>query len=77
MCSRRAVSPAPPSSRSSTAAAFEAGAKPTDTFVDQPVEIPLAGGEVWRPSDEDEPSARAISLRDGARVFEATASPRK
>ncbi|EIF31203.1 membrane carboxypeptidase/penicillin-binding protein [Burkholderia sp. Ch1-1] len=47
------------------AAAFEAGAKPTDTFVDKPVEIPLAGGEVWRPSDEDEPSERNISLRDG------------
>jgi penicillin-binding protein 1A len=46
------------------AAAFEAGAKPSDTFVDKPVEIPLAGGEVWRPSDEDEPSERAISLRD-------------
>ncbi|MGY6253513.1 penicillin-binding protein 1A [Paraburkholderia caledonica] len=47
------------------AAAFEAGAKPTDTLVDQPVEIQLAGGEVWRPSDEDEPSERAITLRDG------------
>ncbi|WP_408128818.1 penicillin-binding protein 1A [Paraburkholderia strydomiana] len=47
------------------AAAFEAGAKPTDTLVDQPVEIQLAGGEVWRPSDEDEPSERAIMLRDG------------
>ncbi|CAB3776123.1 Biosynthetic peptidoglycan transglycosylase [Paraburkholderia fynbosensis] len=46
------------------AAAFEAGAKPSDTLVDKPVEIPLAGGEVWRPSDEDEPSERAISLRD-------------
>ncbi|RKF33422.1 penicillin-binding protein 1A [Paraburkholderia fungorum] len=47
------------------AAAFEDGAKPGDTFVDKPVEIPLAGGEVWRPNDEDEPSERAISLRDG------------
>lgn len=47
------------------AAAFEAGAKPTDTFVDKPVEIQLAGGEVWRPNDEDQPSDRAISLRDG------------
>ncbi|MFM0001413.1 transglycosylase domain-containing protein [Paraburkholderia dipogonis] len=47
------------------AAAFESGAKPADTFVDKPVEIPLAGGEVWRPSDEDEPSERKISLRDG------------
>ncbi|PMS22966.1 penicillin-binding protein 1A [Paraburkholderia rhynchosiae] len=47
------------------AAAFEAGAKPTDTFVDQPVEIQLTGGEIWRPGDEDEPSERPISLRDG------------
>ncbi|WNC88077.1 transglycosylase domain-containing protein [Paraburkholderia sp. FT54] len=47
------------------AAAFESGAKPADTFVDKPVEIPLAGGEVWRPGDEDEPSERKISLRDG------------
>ncbi|MDR6494050.1 penicillin-binding protein 1A [Paraburkholderia terricola] len=47
------------------AAAFESGAKPTDTLPDKPVEIALAGGEIWRPSDEDEPSERAISLRDG------------
>ncbi|TDY26624.1 penicillin-binding protein 1A [Paraburkholderia sp. BL6665CI2N2] len=47
------------------AAAFESGAKPADTFIDKPVEIPLAGGEIWRPSDEDEPSERKISLRDG------------
>jgi penicillin-binding protein 1A len=47
------------------AAAFEDGAKPSDTFIDKPVEIPLAGGEVWRPGDEEEPSDRAISLRDG------------
>ncbi len=47
------------------AAAFENGAKPSDTFIDKPVEIPLAGGEIWRPGDEDEPSERAISLRDG------------
>ncbi|WP_458766654.1 penicillin-binding protein 1A [Cupriavidus basilensis] len=46
-------------------AAFEQGAKPDDTFVDQAVEIPLAGGEVWRPSDDGPPSGRAMSLRDG------------
>lgn len=45
-------------------AAFAEGAKPEDTFADQAVEIPLAGGEVWRPTDEDAPSGRAISLRD-------------
>ncbi|WP_059412220.1 penicillin-binding protein 1A [Cupriavidus basilensis] len=46
-------------------AAFEQGASPDDTFIDQPVEIPLAGGEVWRPSDDGPPSGRAMSLRDG------------
>ncbi|WP_241024615.1 transglycosylase domain-containing protein [Burkholderia sp. Ac-20365] len=46
-------------------AAFEQGAKPEDTYPDQAVEIPLAGGEIWRPSDEDAPSGRPITLRDG------------
>ncbi|WP_409518775.1 transglycosylase domain-containing protein [Paraburkholderia sp. LEh10] len=46
-------------------AAFEQGAKPDDTFPDQAVEIPLAGGEVWKPNDEDAPSGRPITLRDG------------
>jgi penicillin-binding protein 1A len=46
-------------------AAFAQGASPSDTFIDQAVEIPLAGGEVWRPTDEGPPSGRAMSLRDG------------
>jgi len=46
-------------------AAFEKGASPDDTFIDQAVEIPLPGGEVWRPTDATPPSGRAISLRDG------------
>ena len=46
-------------------AAFAQGASPSDTFIDQAVEIPLAGGEVWRPADEGPPSGRAMSLRDG------------
>ncbi|NML31214.1 penicillin-binding protein 1A [Paraburkholderia antibiotica] len=46
------------------AAAFEAGAKPDDKLPDNPVEIQLTGGEIWKPSDEDEPSGREISLRD-------------
>ncbi|SMG21515.1 penicillin-binding protein 1A [Paraburkholderia susongensis] len=46
------------------AAAFEAGAKPDDKLPDNPVEIQLTGGEIWKPSDEDEPSGRSISLRD-------------
>jgi penicillin-binding protein 1A len=46
-------------------AAFAAGAKPTDTFIDQPVEIPLAGGEIWRPDDDVPPSGKPMTLRDG------------
>ena len=46
-------------------AAFDKGASPEDTLIDQALEIPLAGGEVWRPSDETPPSGRNISLRDG------------
>ena len=46
-------------------AAFEKGASPDDTFIDQAVEIPLPGGEMWRPTDDTPPSGRTISLRDG------------
>jgi penicillin-binding protein 1A len=46
-------------------AAFDQGASPDDSFIDQAVEIPLAGGEIWRPSDDTPPSGRAITLRDG------------
>jgi len=45
-------------------AAYAAGAKPSDTFIDQPVEIPLAGGEIWKPSDDVPPSMRPMTLRD-------------
>jgi penicillin-binding protein 1A len=45
-------------------AAFAAGAKPTDTFIDQPVEIPLKGGEIWRPNDDVAPSGKPMTLRD-------------
>uniref|UniRef100_UPI000DD33B8B penicillin-binding protein 1A n=1 Tax=Paraburkholderia unamae TaxID=219649 RepID=UPI000DD33B8B len=45
-------------------AAYAAGAKPTDTFIDQPVEIPLAGGEIWKPTDDVPPSNRPMTLRD-------------
>nr|WP_322104573.1 transglycosylase domain-containing protein [Paraburkholderia sp. J41] len=45
-------------------AAYAAGAKPTDTFVDQPVEIPLRGGEIWKPTDDVPPSNRPMTLRD-------------
>ncbi|MDR5733605.1 transglycosylase domain-containing protein [Caballeronia sp. LZ025] len=46
-------------------AAFERGAMPTDTFVDQDVTIPVKGDETWHPTDEAPPSGRAVSLRDG------------
>ncbi|SPC20506.1 penicillin-binding protein 1A [Cupriavidus taiwanensis] len=46
-------------------AAFDEGKTPDDTLVDQPVEIELAGGEVWRPTDEGRPTGRAMTLRDG------------
>ncbi|WP_414719490.1 penicillin-binding protein 1A [Trinickia sp.] len=45
-------------------AAFAAGAKPTDTFIDQPVEIALKGGEIWRPDDDVPPSGKPMTLRD-------------
>ncbi|WP_346765737.1 transglycosylase domain-containing protein [Thauera aminoaromatica] len=46
-------------------AAFARGMAPSDTRVDQEVEIPLPNGEVWRPSDEAAPSGQPVSLRDG------------
>ena len=46
-------------------AALENGSRPDDVFYDQAVEIPLGGGQVWRPSDASAPSGQAMSLRDG------------
>ena len=46
-------------------AAFENGASPSDTFMDQAVEIPLGGGAVWRPTDGGPPSGLPMTLRDG------------
>lgn len=45
-------------------AAFAQGAKPDDTLVDQAVEIPLKGGEVWRPGDHSPPSGQPMTLGD-------------
>ncbi|CAN0625612.1 penicillin-binding protein 1A [Burkholderia multivorans] len=45
-------------------AAFVNGATPEDTFVDQPVEIPLKGGEIWRPNDDVPPTGKPMTLRD-------------
>jgi penicillin-binding protein 1A len=46
-------------------AALENGSRPNDTFYDQAVEIPLGGGDVWRPSDATAPTGQAMTLRDG------------
>ena len=46
-------------------AAFEQGASPDDTLVDQAVEITLSGGDVWRPTDGVPPSGQAMRLQDG------------
>jgi penicillin-binding protein 1A len=45
------------------AAAFEQGAKPGDTLVDGPVEIPLGNGETWRPNQGDATSGLPMTLR--------------
>ena len=44
-------------------AAFAAGAKADDKLVDQPVEVALKGGEIWRPADETPPNGEAFTLR--------------
>ncbi|HSV53903.1 MAG TPA: transglycosylase domain-containing protein [Burkholderiaceae bacterium] len=46
-------------------AAFEKGMKPSETLVDQVVEIQVDQGKVWRPSDGGAPSGLEMSLRDG------------
>jgi penicillin-binding protein 1A len=46
-------------------AAFMAGFRPTDTFVDEPVALRGKGGEVWSPRDTTPPTHRPMSLRDG------------
>ncbi|WP_367068567.1 transglycosylase domain-containing protein [Oryzisolibacter sp. LB2S] len=47
-------------------AAFAKGMLPTDELMDQAVEIPLGGRQVWRPTDGGRPpSDEPMSLRDG------------
>ena len=55
-------------------AAFAQGARPSDTLVDEAVEMALPGGEVWRPSDGSPPSGQAMSLRDGLAYSKNTIS---
>ncbi len=56
-------------------AAFERGAQPADTFIDQAVEIPIRGDEIWRPTDNYPPTGKPVSLRNGI-AYSKTASPR-
>jgi penicillin-binding protein 1A len=46
-------------------AAFLNGSRPTDTFVDGDVEIPLGDGTVWRPTDGGGASGATMTLREG------------
>ena len=45
-------------------AAFLQGVRPTDVMVDQDVEIQVAPGEVWRPSDVDPATNQPMTMRD-------------
>lgn len=45
-------------------AALQKGLRAQDQRPDQAVEIALAGGEVWRPSDASEPSGKDMTLAD-------------
>lgn len=46
-------------------AAFENGMLPSNSFIDQAVEIPLGNGEFWRPGDVGGPSGLPMTLREG------------
>jgi penicillin-binding protein 1A len=46
-------------------AAFENGARPIDTYMDDAVEISLGGNQVWRPTDGGGPSYAPMTLRQG------------
>lgn len=45
--------------------AFVEGISPREVLMDEPVEIALGGGQVWRPTDGGEPSYQPMLLRDG------------
>ncbi|MGU7775781.1 penicillin-binding protein 1A [Burkholderia sp. MR1-5-21] len=45
-------------------AAFADGARPSDTFIDRNVAIPLSGHAVWRPTDAEPPTGLPMTLRD-------------
>jgi penicillin-binding protein 1A len=47
------------------AAALESGIHPDRTYVDGPIEIPLADGTLWKPTDMSGASGLPMSLREG------------
>ncbi len=53
-------------------AAFEQGMSPGEVLMDEPVEIALGGGQVWRPTDGGEPSYQPMMLRDGLALSKNT-----
>ncbi|AEG92801.1 candidate bifunctional family GT51 b-glycosyltransferase/PBP transpeptidase (candidate murein polymerase), Glycosyltransferase Family 51 [Ramlibacter tataouinensis TTB310] len=53
-------------------AAFEMGARPSDTLVDQAVEIRLPGGQVWRPGDATPPTGEVLTLSRGLALSKNT-----
>jgi penicillin-binding protein 1A len=46
-------------------AALEQGMSPDKRFTDQPVEIRLPNGSIWRPTDQGEPTGRRMTAREG------------
>jgi len=53
-------------------AAFEMGARPTDSLIDQPTDIPDGQGRIWRPTDVGEPTGEPITLRDALALSKNT-----
>jgi penicillin-binding protein 1A len=46
-------------------AAIEEGMSPDKRFTDQPVEVRLPNGTIWRPTDQGEPTGRRMTAREG------------
>jgi penicillin-binding protein 1A len=46
-------------------AALEQGIAPDRAYVDAPIEVPLPGGKVWRPTDMGGTSGEPMTLREG------------
>jgi len=46
-------------------AALESGLSPDRSYVDGPLEVRLADGSIWRPTDMTQPSGESMPMRDG------------